>query len=108
MPWDLAFIAPSATQGEHVGEEDILNFMSNKHAVPGQASRASVLLPQLRQQAREIRNVERGLQREHFYRYVILYWRLFHIGLALLTVGLIAWHLVYVGQLLFNAFMHHG
>jgi len=25
----------------------------------------------------------------------------------LLTIGLITWHLVYVGQLLMNAFMHH-
>ncbi len=108
MPWDLAFIAPPATQGEHIGEEDIRNFMSNKHPVPVQAGRASVLLPRPRQQAREIRNVEQGLQREQFYRYVIHYWRLFHIGLALLTIGLIAWHLVYVGQLLFNAFMHYG
>ncbi len=106
MPWDLAFIAPPATQGELVGEEDIRNFMSNKHPVPVRAGRESVLLPRSRQQAREIRNVERGLQREEFYRYVIHYWRLFHIGLALLTIGLIAWHLVYVGQLLYNAFMH--
>ena len=55
----------------------------------------------------EIRKVEQVLQREQFYRYVIHYWRILHVGLALLTVGLITWHLVYVGQLLMNAFMHH-
>jgi hypothetical protein len=62
---------------------------------------------QARQHMVEIRKVEQALQREQFYRYVIHYWRILHVGLALLTVGLITWHLVYVGQLLMNAFMHH-
>ena len=62
---------------------------------------------QARQLMVEIRKVEQTLQREQFYRYVIHYWRILHVGLALLTIGLITWHLVYVGQLLMNAFMHH-
>ncbi len=62
---------------------------------------------QARQLMVEIRKVEQALQREQFYRYVIHYWRILHVGLALLTIGLITWHLVYVGQLLMNAFMHH-
>jgi len=52
--------------------------------------------------------VERAMQREQFYRYVIRYWRVFHIALALLAIGLITWHLVYVGGLVLNTFMHHG
>ncbi len=62
---------------------------------------------QARQLMVEIRKVEQALQREQFYRYVIHYWRILHVGLALLTAGLITWHLVYVGQLLMNAFMHY-
>ena len=62
---------------------------------------------QARQHMAEIRKVEQALQREQFYRYVIHYWRILHVGLALLTASLITWHLVYVGQLLMNAFMHH-
>ncbi|MHB8599058.1 MAG: hypothetical protein ACYDER_19875 [Ktedonobacteraceae bacterium] len=44
--------------------------------------------------------VERSAQNEQFYRSVIRYWRLFHVALALLTVGLVIWHLVFVVQLL--------
>lgn len=43
---------------------------------------------------------ERSTQNEQFYRSVIRYWRIFHVALALLTVGLVVWHLVFVVQLL--------
>ncbi len=43
---------------------------------------------------------EQSAQNEQFYRSVIRYWRLFHIALALLTAGLVVWHLVFVVQLL--------
>ena len=66
------------------------------------------LIIQAKQQMAEIRKGERAMQREQFYRYVIRYWRGFHVGLALLTIGLIIWHLMYVGELMLNAFMHHG
>lgn len=66
------------------------------------------LILQAKQQMAEIRKGKRAMQREQFYRYVIRYWRGFHVGLALLTIGLIIWHLLYVGELMLNAFMHHG
>jgi hypothetical protein len=53
-----------------------------------------------RQQAAEIVRVQQALQREQFYRCLLSYWRLFHVALALLTIGLVIWHLVYVAQLL--------
>jgi hypothetical protein len=104
-PWDMAFIAPGSKPGSIISEEDIRNFMSNKHEVPMQTS---MLSHQARQHIAEIRKGEQALQREQFYRYIIHYWRLLHIALVLLTIGLIIWHLVYVGQLLLNAFTHHG
>jgi hypothetical protein len=104
-PWDMAFIAPDSKPGSIISEEDIRNFMSNKHEVPKQTSMQS---HQARQHIAEIHKGEQALQREQFYRYIIHYWRLLHIALALLTIGLIIWHLVYVGQLLLNAFMRHG
>src|SRR2546427_2694639 len=39
---------------------------------------------QARQLMVEIRKVEQALQREQFYRYVIHYWRILHVGLAFL------------------------
>ena len=104
MPWDLAFITPDAPSGEVIREEDIYNFMSNKHEIPVQSGLA---MYQAKQHIKEIHTVERAIQREQFYRYVIRYWRVFHIALALLTIGLITWHLVYVGELLLHTFMHH-
>lgn len=105
MPWDLSFIASGATPGEVIRSEDIRNFMSSKHELPVQSS---TLIIQARQQMAEIRKGERAMQREQFYRYVIRYWRRFHVALALLAVGLIIWHLIYVAELMLNAFMHHG
>ncbi|HLJ36100.1 MAG TPA: hypothetical protein VKU38_20750 [Ktedonobacteraceae bacterium] len=46
------------------------------------------------------KQVERATQRQEFYRSVIRYWRVFHVVLALLTLGLVIWHLVFVVQLL--------
>jgi hypothetical protein len=56
--------------------------------------------PDIQSERAIVQQVERSAQSEQFYRSVIRYWRLFHITLALLTVGLIAWHLVFVVQLL--------
>jgi hypothetical protein len=104
MPWDMAFITPVASPGEVTREEDTYNFMSNRHGIPVQPG---VLMYQARQHIAEIHTVERAMQREQFYRYVIRYWRVFHIALALLAIGLITWHLVYVGELVLNTFISH-
>jgi hypothetical protein len=105
MPWDLAFLASGISPDEIIREEDIRNFMSNKHEIPVQPGK---LMIQAKQQMAEIRKGERAMQREQFYRCVIRYWRRFHVGLALLTLGLIIWHLMYVGELILHAFMRHG
>src|SRR5438552_12371385 len=105
MPGNMAFIAPGAATGEVAREEDTYSFMSNRHGIPVQPG---VLMYQARQHIAEIHTVERAMQREQFYRYVIRYWRVFHIALALLAIGLITWHLVYVGELVLNTIMHHG
>ncbi len=47
-----------------------------------------------------VQQAVRSAQSEQFYRSVIRYWRIFHVVLALLTVGLVVWHLVFVVQLL--------
>jgi len=53
-----------------------------------------------------LHEVERAMQHELFYRYVIRYWRKFHILLTLLTLALTLWHLVYAGQLLVPVLLH--
>lgn len=86
-------------------EEGINHFMSNTYKGAGHPGR---LMDQAKQHIKEIHAVERAMQREQFYRYVIRYWRVFHVALALLTIGLITWHLVYVGELLLHTFTRHG
>lgn len=47
-----------------------------------------------------------AMQREQFYRAIILYWRRLHLFLAVITIGLIIWHLVYVVQLFLVGAFH--
>ena len=47
-----------------------------------------------------VRGEVRALRRERFYRLLIRFWRIVHIALAVLTVLLICWHLVYATQVL--------
>ena len=63
-------------------------------------------MPGAQEHIYELQEVERAMQREQFYRYVIRYWRKFHIALALLTLGLTIWHLIYAAQLLLPTIMH--
>lgn len=55
----------------------------------------------------EIRSVQRALRKEQYYRYVLRYWRVLHILLALVTLGLTIWHIVYALQLLIPVWLGH-
>ncbi len=56
----------------------------------------------------EVQRVQQALQRERCYRYILVYWRLLHFCLAIITIGLIIWHLVYVAQLLVPGVFQRG
>lgn len=60
--------------------------------LPAQAQRPLVAL----------QRTQRATQREVFYRFVIRYWRLVHKILAVLTLALVTWHIVYALQLLLH------
>lgn len=68
----------------------------------------SQLLSKQQQQVDEINTVQRIFYREQFYRAAIRYWRVFHVSLVLLTIGLTLWHLVYAAQLLYPVFFGTG
>lgn len=102
-PWDLAYISLEATPQELSIEANHYRFVPDKKsglAHPG------ALMPGAQEHISEIQEVEHAMQRELFYRYVIRYWRKFHILLTLLTLGLTLWHLVYAGQLLLPVLLH--
>ncbi|MGI9059571.1 MAG: hypothetical protein ACR2H5_13430 [Ktedonobacteraceae bacterium] len=56
----------------------------------------------------QVAEVQQALQRERCYRYILVYWRLLHFCLAVITIGLIIWHLVYVAQLLVPGVLQRG
>jgi len=55
-----------------------------------------------------IKEVQQALQQEMFLRYVIRYWRIFHIVLAVVTVGLTLWHIEYALSLVIPALQKYG
>ena len=89
MPWDLAYVSFEAAPQEASDG----NFLHDRSVHPG------VLMYQAQQQVAEMEDVQEAIEREQFYRYILRYWRLFHVVLALFTIGMIIWHLVYVAQL---------
>ncbi len=102
-PWDLAYISLEATPQELSREAGQYRFIPDKKS---ELARPGALMPGAQEHIYELQEVERAMQREQFYRYVIRYWRKFHIALALLTLGLTIWHLIYAAQLLLPTIMH--
>ncbi len=96
-PWDLAYFSLEATPQELGLEANHYRFIPDKKS---ELLRPGALMPGAQEHISELREVEQAMQRELFYRYVIRYWRKFHIVLALLTLALTLWHLIYAGQLL--------
>lgn len=102
-PWDLAYISLEATPQELSREEGQYRFIPDKKS---ELTRPGALMPGAQEHISQLREVERAMQREQFYRYVIRYWRAVHFLLVLVTLGLTSWHLVYAAQLLLPTMMH--
>ena len=94
-PWDLAYrpLEASGKQGKHHRIAPGQSILQSPTAPP-------LWIPDIQSELAVVKMVQRAHQREQFYRSVIRYWRIFHIALALLTLGLVIWHLVFVVQLL--------
>ncbi len=101
--WDLAYISLEATPQELGLEANHYRFIPDKKS---ELVRPGALMPGAQEHISELQEVEQAMQRELFYRYVIRYWRKFHILLALLTLALTLWHLIYAGQLLIPVLLH--
>ena len=102
-PWDLAYISLDSTPQE-LGQET-----GSFRLVPDRKSelmRPGALMPGTQEHIYELEEVQRAMKRELFYRYIIRYWRKFHILLALTTIGLLIWHIVFALQLWLPTIMH--
>lgn len=102
-PWDLAYISLEATPQELSRESGQYRFVPDRKS---ELARPGALMPGAQEHMMELADVERAMQREQFYRYVIRYWRKFHIVLALVTIGLTIWHLEFAASLLIPVFFH--
>jgi hypothetical protein len=104
--WDIAYITLDETPQEMSRHEQQYRFVPERKSPlldPG------ALIPGYDQQITEIQRIQRAMQREQFYRTFIRAWRVFHILLALLTIGLTLWHLEYAASLLLPMLLklHH-
>jgi len=103
MSWDLAYISLESTPQEVSREGGGFRLVPDRKS---QLLRPGALMPGTEEPMGELEDVRRAMQRELFYRHVIRYWRRFHILLALTTVGLLIWHIVYALQLLIPIWLH--
>ena len=101
--WDLAYISPAETPQGFERDATRYRFIPDYKSSPLEPQ---ALISGLEEHMEELQNAQQALQRERFYRGIIRYWRVFHIGLALLAVGLTLWHLEYASTILIPIWFH--
>ena len=102
--WDLAYISLEETPQELSRDATQYRFVPDRKSV---LARPGALLPGANDHIGELQTVERALQREQYFRYLVRYWRVFHVMLALTTIGLTLWHLEFAMTLLLPVWLHH-
>ena len=101
--WDIAYISLAETPQE-------VQNMPHYRFVPDRKSPLNdpkALIPGLNDHVDELESVQQAMKREQFYRALIRYWRVFHVGLVVVTIGLTLWHLEYAAQLIIPVLLHH-
>ena len=63
-------------------------------------------MPGAEEHLSELEDIQLAMRREQLYRYIIRYWRVLHIFLVFITLGLVTWHLIFVSTLLWPRFFH--
>jgi hypothetical protein len=101
--WDLAYTSLAKTDQVLSLEEDHLHLVT---ATQSPLAHAGTEIPDAQKQLAALQRVQGAMQRERIYRSLIRYWRTVHILLALLTIGLTIWHLMYAVLFLLALRMH--
>jgi hypothetical protein len=102
--WDLAYISLAETPQEFERDTEHYRFVPDRKSP---LAEPSALVPGLQEHMAELQTVQQALQREQFYRAIIRYWRVVHICLALLTIGLTLWHLEFAATIMIPIYFHH-
>jgi len=103
VPWDLAYISLEPTQQELDRDAPHYRFIPDRKSA---LSRIDVLMPPAEKPMAEMRKMQQAMRREQRYRRLLRLWRTAHITLAIVAVGLIIYHLIYVGVLFLPGLMH--
>ena len=101
--WDLAYISLDETPQELNRDSSQYRFVPDRKSA---LARPGALIPGAQEHIMALEDVQKALKREEFFRYIIRYWRVFHISLAVLTIGLTLWHLEFAATLLLPVFLH--
>ncbi|MBV9230945.1 MAG: hypothetical protein JOZ18_16665 [Chloroflexi bacterium] len=103
-PWDLAYISIDETPQE-IGREAQYRFVPDRKSP---LARPGALYPGAQEHISALEEVQHALKQEAFFRYVIRYWRMFHITLAVVTVAVTLWHIEYALSLVIPAIQKFG
>jgi len=103
-PWDMAYISMEELPQEIERDSAQYRFVPDRRS---DLVRPGGLMPGVRDHLQELQQVERALRREQFYRYLIRYWRIFHILVAVVTLGLTLWHLEFASTLILPLVFKH-
>lgn len=101
--WDLAYISLEETPQELKRDSAQYRFVPDRKSA---LANPVALIPGAQEHIVALEDVKKALKREEFFRYIIRYWRAFHISLAVLTIALTLWHLEFAATLLLPVFFH--
>jgi hypothetical protein len=103
--WDMAFISLEETPQELRRDNSQYRFVPDQRS---SLTRPGALYPGADEHMGAIKEAQHALRQESLFRYIIRFWRSFHIVLAMVTVGLTLWHIEYALVLVFPAIQKFG
>jgi hypothetical protein len=103
--WDMAYISLDETPQELSRDNSQYRFVPDRRS---NLTRPGALYPGAEEHMSAIAEVQQALKKEEFLRYVIRFWRVVHIALVVLTVGLTLWHLEFAFSLIIPAVQKFG
>ncbi len=103
--WDMAYISLDETPQELSRDNSQYRFVPDRRST---LARPGALYPGAQEHMSAIAEVQQALKQEAFFRFVIRFWRVFHIALAVVTVGLTLWHLEFAFSLIIPAIQKFG
>ena len=101
--WDLAYISLEPTQQELDQNAPHYRFIPDKKSA---LNRPGALMPGAEEHLSALQDMQLAMRREQFFRYIIRYWRVLHILLAFITIGLVTWHIIFASTILWPRFFH--